>query len=780
VEKELQQLAKRLIREKRKKRKTRVLISVLSFFVILGTFYAWTLPAITYEKESPDGAQAINQEAVNRNDTDAAAVVQNAGSSGAAVTAVIPAAESPDPITAAEPAASTEAAVAAEPAPSAGTTAENTDLASAAPAAATGETTATAAPAESAAATTTTAVPTAPTDKTSQASRTEYIYAENGLKVTATLSAPGAIPDEAKLSVKRITAQNDSEQYQQYRQLLQDSRGSADSTVFSAYDISFLLNGQEVEPQTGSTVNVVIEDSVAPLAASDNLQVFHVIEAVSKPSELKEIPAKTTDSSGAPAITFTADSFSAYVVAQPAIPANSSLSYKLIDDAADTFTHTNYYDASQILGIAGNFHIVAFDTATLNSHTNGNILARQLVANVNFGTNNLANELSYAQSYTKVHSTSAARDSDVLALGSENTVTLTNNGYSFAINGTKLDRPKNVWQDADTATQPFIDLAQVKSEISAVAATIGQLETINIASNLNSGGSCDASYLALTEPDKVGVFNISASDLSSYSYLGIKGFQSGHDGTVIINVDCNSAPATLNLPVCEMYVDNNKQNFKEVTNFVNGRVIWNFGDYSGTITTNLMYATVIAPDATINVNQNLNGTIIGKNVTINAESHRDDFVGRLSNGETVTLTKHWLGNDGSELAADALTGIEATFQLYQSVDGEDAEAAVGDPVTLNKDTGWTTVWSDLPTGYTYSVQETAVTKEGEDVSAKYQTTYGASCLNSGTLSVTNQIIYTLPNSGGSGTSGITIAGLILMGTALYKFRKTRRPATRGR
>ncbi|MBC3886752.1 LPXTG cell wall anchor domain-containing protein [Acetobacterium paludosum] len=799
MKKEIQQRALTLIQQKRKKKKTRVMLSLLSLIVILGTFYALALPALTLEKEPAGGLEELNQSDASYSPATETTAETGSSMNSDASAGSVKSADSTTPKTPAEPAESSDATAPATPVENTGsatpatpventgstvpaTPVENTGTAAPVTAENNTATVALTTPVESSAAvssatTTANAVTAVTAEKSKTSSRTEYTYEENGLKVTAVLSDPAAIPDEAKLSVKRITPQNDPEHYAQYLQMLQNSLGTADNTAFSAYDICFLLNGQEIEPQAGSTVKVTIEDAAASTASAENLQVFHVVEAASKAPELQAVAAKTTDLNGESAITFTADSFSAYIVTPPVIPTGSSLKYKLIDDASDTFTQTSYYNASQLLGIAGNFHIVAFNTATLNSHTNGNILANQLKANVNFGTNNLSSELSYVQNYTTVSPTSAASNNHVLVLGSGNKVT-TYDPNSFAVNGTKLDRPQNIWQDADSSTRPFIDLAQVKIQISGIASTIAQMKPVNTKSNLNSGGNSNDSYLMLTDPDKVGVYNISASDLSSYGYFGIKGFQSGHNGTVIINVDCSNAPATLSLPICEMYVGTAMQSLNEVTNFVNGRIIWNFGNYNGTITTNRMYGTVIAPNATINVNQNLNGTIIGKNVNINAESHRDDFIGRLSNGATVTVNKSWLGNDGASLKDSDLTGMAATFQLYRSSDSDGTKTAVGDPVTLNSSTGWSKSWGELPTGYTYSVVETGVTKGGVDVTGKYQTTYSAdSCTDSGTFVVSNQIIYTLPNTGGAGTGLFTIAGLTLMGAALYRYRKTRPSGT---
>jgi hypothetical protein len=68
-------------------------------------------------------------------------------------------------------------------------------------------------------------------------------------------------------------------------------------------------------------------------------------------------------------------------------------------------------------------------------------------------------------------------------------------------------------------------------------------------------------------------------------------------------------------------------------------------------------------------------------VTISAESHRDDFVGSLSNGVTVTGSKVW-----TDYGTGAPANTSVTFQLYRSTDGGATRTAYGSPVTLNSTT----------------------------------------------------------------------------------------------
>lgn len=46
-----------------------------------------------------------------------------------------------------------------------------------------------------------------------------------------------------------------------------------------------------------------------------------------------------------------------------------------------------------------------------------------------------------------------------------------------------------------------------------------------------------------------------------------------------------------------------------------------------------MTGAVIAPGATVNINHNLNGTVVADNINVRAESHRTDFVGKITEPE---------------------------------------------------------------------------------------------------------------------------------------------------
>jgi len=604
-----------------------------------------------------------------------------------------------------------------------------------------------------------------------------YAYENEGLYVSGSPASQDVLPEGAVLTAERITSEKYPERYAKFAEMLQQLYGAELPITFYAYDISFHAAGQEVEP-IGDVVNVTIRDAAFAETVEDPL-VYHVVNEESEAPALQEIPAEAATIEGEDQVVFSADSFSVYIVLANGttltLADNSGLTYKVIATAADQFTNTSYYNSSRALGIAGNFHIVAFDTASLGAHTNGNVLANKVYANSNFGTNGLTNELSYIQNYMQVNGVSASSNAHVLTLGNANTITAMDNGNAFGVNGTKLDRPKNLWQDQSTASLPFIDLAAVKASTKSRSSSLAANSNAYITPHLSTtAGSCTESYILLSNVDKVGFYNITASALSGYNYFGVQGFQSGHNGTVIINVDCTGYSGPLTLPECRMYYGSGAGatavNFAEVTNFVNGRILWNLVNCTANVTTRLLYATLLAPDASVTLGQNVNGTIIANNVTVNAESHRDDFLGAMSNGETVTGTKVW-----SDYTTGSPANTSVTLQLYRSTDGGATRSPYGTPVTLNSTTGWSYSWTELPTGSLYTIVETMVMKDTTNVTSNYLATYSTQTgVTNGTITVSNQYLYALPETGGAGVLGFYLSGgALLLLAAIAGWRRRR-------
>lgn len=343
--------------------------------------------------------------------------------------------------------------------------------------------------------------------------------------------------------------------------------------------------------------------------------------------------------------------------------------------------YSKMYNADSPLGTAGSFHIVAFDTAYLKVHTNGNVLAKNVYANSNFGANSQSGvdllELSYIQNYRQVNSVSGADTTDYLVIGSSNTVTLMDNGNAFAVNGTKLDKPKksNIIQDADTEKAPFIDLVRVENEIKSIANQLASYKNSD-SSILEVKTTGTSPYLRITNKNNTGVYTFTAAEIVALSSngngLSMKGFETGGNGAIIVNVDCANwdVTQTLKMPRSYVYVDGKQVNLTETLDFSAGKVLWNFintkrsGDSLLKIETNLMTGAIIAPDAHINLALSYNGTAIGKVVENNSETHRTDYMGKIIptgevGGAYIDINK--VDNEDAEIK---LSGAEYTLYSW--------------------------------------------------------------------------------------------------------------------
>ena len=434
-----------------------------------------------------------------------------------------------------------------------------------------------------------------------------------------------------------------------------------DKEVLCAYDITLYREDDTVyEPTGDKNITVSIQTAELEDSLQDNEQ---PVEVYYVPEEGEPEPVESTITEEG--IRFDTTHFSVYMVTRAAtdgVPKNTVKDAFLKDPA-----FADYYNSNSPIGTAGSFHIVAFGTATLKAHMNGNVLAKNFDAQSrNFGTNNFKTELHYVQNYINVAHTSASRTDHILVVGSGHTVTKVDNGNAFAVNGTKLDSPKNVIQDADTSVTPFIDLIRVENEIRQLSSKFSQMSNANIIELEDSENQY--SVIQLTEPSGVGVINLTAAQLDAKGGNGniirMSGFEGGKNGTIVVNVNC-SGVSRIDMPQAYIYVDGKQVSTSEVVEFSAGKVIWNFVNAEGVvINTNLMTGMVVAPGATVNITQNLNGTVVAENVNVQAESHRTDFTGTVVEPEDgkqphqITIQKHETG-----YVANTLPGAE--FKLYK-------------------------------------------------------------------------------------------------------------------
>jgi len=478
---------------------------------------------------------------------------------------------------------------------------------------------------------------------------------------------------------------------------------------------------------------------------------------------------------------------------QPGRYGNYTFAY---NETTDAFlrdpSYAAYYNENSPLGTAGSFHLVAFGTASLNTHTNGNVLAHTLKANSNFGTNNYSGELSYVVNYETLNSTSASSTDHILVVGSGNTLTLGGNRDYININNTKIDKPYHILQDKDTAQAPFIDLDRVEQEVRGISDWIGTFQNKNVTCSFSDQNNRE---ITLAHPDGIGVYNMTAAELNGYqgNPLRLKGFQSGHSGTIIINVNCSGVSKVTMPQSATVFVDGQEQGTNEVVEFSSGKVIWNFRNAGGcTVETQRMTGMVVAPGATVNIKQNLNGTVVAENISVQAESHRTDFTG------TITRPSDPVGGSNNHIIVQpTVVGSVGTrypgteFDLYQW-DGKEWDKVNDSPLVTDQD-GQLTL-TDLEPNTAYRVVETkppegySPTRDGFDFwvktngqsspSTKPSDFSGGDIPVGGTLLVPNDRAETppggpiLPDTGGTGSHGAALVGVLLtLGAGFLLYRR---------
>ncbi len=375
--------------------------------------------------------------------------------------------------------------------------------------------------------------------------------------------------------------------------------------------------------------------------------------------------------------------------------------------------------ATEWLGIAGSFHITGFTQVETHSHIYGNILTAELVGSNNFGpTSWYAKEygytpLTYIQSYPNPSGNPAGDSDSVLVIGSENSVTTTDNGNALAVNGTKIDQPNTLIQDTDTANNPFIDLVAVKEKTIEVSDELARVADVG-ATVSNQGSNW---YIDYEGDEGCAYVSLKASELNNMDQLFIRGMALNGKCSVLVNVDMDTDQ--LNLSKVHVLDESGNQMGTGETDSKVGYVMFNIKNSTKNMTISLsdrVLASVLAPNSKINLNGSAAGTYIGDTVYVGAESHIRPFHGTLKPVQTgVSVNKQWLDAYGDEESDDVVSTHEpVSVQLYRSANGGDFEK-YGESVLLSNENDWKYTWDGLTkkdtkgNTYEYEVREVSET-----------------------------------------------------------------------
>lgn len=406
--------------------------------------------------------------------------------------------------------------------------------------------------------------------------------------------------------------------------------------------------------------------------------------------------------------------------------------YTYRQNAATNAFESSEYDAyrdpvaTEWLGIAGSFHIAAFNQVNICSHVYGNILTKTLNGSNNFGpTSEYGNRygyqtLSYVQNYPNPSGNPDGKDDGVFIIGSNNVVTKVDNGNHLSINGAQLNSPNTLIQDIDTDANPFIDLDAVKVYTTKVSDDLAKVADTGATVRQQGGNT----YIDYEGESGCAYVSMTADELNSIDQLFINGMTLNGECSVVINVDMNGA-TQLNLSKVHVLLPNGQTAGTGESDNTVGYVMFNIKNSTSDMNINLsdrVLASVLAPNSTINLGGSAAGTYIATNVNVTAESHARPFRGTLKPiTDSLSVKKVWQDAYGNAEPVDVVDAHGAVsvkvYQRSKVTDGEWSDWREYEIVTLSKDNGWSKLWASVPkkdadgTVYEYKMAEVSQTAD---------------------------------------------------------------------
>ncbi|MDY2578767.1 Cna B-type domain-containing protein, partial [Lactiplantibacillus plantarum] len=315
-------------------------------------------------------------------------------------------------------------------------------------------------------------------------------------------------------------------------------------------------------------------------------------------------------------------------------------------DSYPNYGKTFYEDVPEAtnnpLGASGYFHIFA-NKANLRNHTAGNIATRELSGNSNFGNPNSKNgEYNYIQNFREFNSASGGSSNGKIVFGKEISIGVVNGdrpSIQDKRNDTRvypLDRytKNNVCQDKNELPEyinfdkEFSDLTNLSKKI------IHEPQNINITN----------AYFKDQNQRVIDVTNITASDiyislspevLKTNTPLTLKGLEKNKNDKnfknvyIIVNTDSDTDYNILS-QIKFSYIDGTNRGNKETTDFSDNTVLWTFSNngnpYKGNIKISSTWlGSILAPQAKLGGDQNIDGNIIVDSFKGAGETHRWDW-----------------------------------------------------------------------------------------------------------------------------------------------------------
>ncbi|HAY6970826.1 TPA: collagen-binding MSCRAMM adhesin Scm [Enterococcus faecium] len=427
-----------------------------------------------------------------------------------------------------------------------------------------------------------------------------------------------------------------------------------------------------------------------------------------------------------------------------------------------------------LLGIASQFHVFAKNKTTVNAHTDGNIATHELDAKNNFGTELheglLNQEINYIQKTDSFANSSGIPTGSTrmnkFVVGSNVDVAL-QDGHP-TVNGSRLDHltPDDFYKDR--AGHEYIDFEQEFAKLNVAA---NDLATITPAKTYTAADFPDMNNrtIDLTDLSDTGflLVNIDAEVLTMNTPLQII---NPNDQVVVFNVINSSSALNVQSPI--KYNDRSNH---ETEDFSDANISWNFGNEMTDLTISAPFqGTILAPNATIRITQNQDGTIIGTNVILDAATNRWDpneiFIS--DNGTDTTDTSDSTDTSTTSDSSDSSTSSDSTDTTSTTSDSSDSSTTTSDSTDTSAssdstDTSSTTSDSSDSSTSSDSTDTSSTTSDTRHASVSFSKTSSDNRTNFNLTNKTsndngNKSKRALPKTGSQSNNWITLAGVILL------------------
>ncbi|EMF0570072.1 collagen-binding MSCRAMM adhesin Scm [Enterococcus faecium] len=427
-----------------------------------------------------------------------------------------------------------------------------------------------------------------------------------------------------------------------------------------------------------------------------------------------------------------------------------------------------------LLGIASQFHVFAKNKTTVNAHTDGNIATHELDAKNNFGTELheglLNQEINYIQKTDSFANSSGIPTGSTrmnkFVVGSNVDVAL-QDGHP-TVNGSRLDHltPDDFYKDR--AGHEYIDFEQEFAKLNVAA---NDLATITPAKTYTAADFPDMNNrtIDLTGLSVTGflLVNIDAEVLTMNTPLQII---NPNDQVVVFNVINSSSALNVQSPI--KYNDRSNH---ETEDFSDANISWNFGNEMTDLTISAPFqGTILAPNATIRITQNQDGTIIGTNVILDAATNRwdpneifisDNGTDTTDTSDSTDTTSTTSDSSDSSASSDS-TGTKTTSDSSDSStttsDSTDTSASSDstDTISTTSDSSDSSTSSD-------STDTSSTTSDTRHASVSFSKTSSDNRTNFNLTNKTsndngNKSKRALPKTGSQSNNWITLAGVILL------------------